>query len=294
MAGFARLRFLLRLHWTDRLALHRVDIHSSRGSILGTHQQRVIVGECGMHPIAATHVVSIFERHSVSQIRRDRRAPASVVLQSAANRKRIAIIRRDIVKLADRKIDAEQPGCAAVERNRYAAVAADNHVIRAFRIDPQNVILAVNLAEYFAEIAGAVIGYKYAAIRSHDVYAIQVLGIDIDPAVIDGPRIESRHMLPCFARIEAAKNSAARGDRIRRLRSSPAATASPRWSRGFGAAFASTRSRRLRAALAPACGRRIRFHDGVDRPLIARENCKANTPLTPRRQTIFQFRPTRA
>src|SRR5277367_1757544 len=85
-------------------------------------------------------------------------------------------------------------------------------------------VLAVNFAEDFAEISRAVIRYENAAVRSRDIDAIQILRIDVDPAVIHRPGIQSRHVLPCFAIIEAAENPAACADPIGRLRPSAAAT----------------------------------------------------------------------
>ena len=208
----------------------------------------------------------------------DGRAPAAVILKSAAHRERIAIVSGNVVKLPQRKIDAEQPGGPAIIGDGDASVPANHHVIRAFRIDPQNMIFSVNLAEHLPKIPRAVVGNEHAAIRSHDVYAIYILWIDVDTAVIHGPWVQSGQVLPGFAGIETTKNSSIRRNRVRRLRAAAATSSAAGRRSGFRCGF---------SAFASPCRRWIGFHDRVDHAIIAAESRQANTPLVDARQTVL-------
>src|SRR5579875_2515623 len=85
-SGLTRPQLFLRLHRPDLLPLHRIQVEPPGDAVLRAHQQRMIVDELRVHPVAAAHVIGVLEGNSVAHIGGRRSAPASVILQAAAHR----------------------------------------------------------------------------------------------------------------------------------------------------------------------------------------------------------------
>ena len=140
--------------------------------------------------------------------RRARHAPVPVVLQSAADRVRVFEVGADLVELADRQVVAEEPRLPAVPRDRDAAVAADDQMIRIVRIDPERVIFGVDRAEHVAKVSSTVVRDVEPAVRSEEVDAVAILRIDPNLAVVHRTRIHRRQLVPRVAAIHAAVDAA--------------------------------------------------------------------------------------
>src|SRR5262249_28201137 len=200
----------LRRQRRDRLPLERREIDTVRAPFLRLDEGDARID--GIDPcveaVAAADVEAVEVRDAGPQPCCARHAPMAVVLQAAADDVRMLHAGADLVELADREVVAEQPRLAAVPRNRHAAVAADDQVVRVVGIDPQRVILGVHGAEDVAKVPAAVVRDVEPAIRSEEVYAVAILRVDADLAVVHGPRIQRRPQLPRVAGVAAAVHAA--------------------------------------------------------------------------------------
>src|SRR5262249_8917220 len=128
--------------------------------------------------------------NSVSISHRTRRAPHPIVLQAATHAERHAVVDVDFVELSDRHVAAEIPRLAAIPRDGYAAVSADDHVVRLVGIDPQRAIFSVHVAEEFCPSRSAIRAVVEAAIGAERVDVGEILGVYADLRVVTGPRVE--------------------------------------------------------------------------------------------------------
>ncbi len=69
-------------------------------------------------------------------------------------------------------------------------------------------IFAVNAAEDLAKAASGIVGEPQAAIGAHEIDAIDVFGVEIDAAVVHGPRVLAGEVLPALAAVQTAENAA--------------------------------------------------------------------------------------
>src|SRR5208282_3891777 len=166
-----------------------VRIHGGVESIAAVHTEPIVVGNargvsCGAGP-----------------------APASVVLQTAADPVGRAHVQTQFVELSEGHRIHVIPTASRVVAPMDAAVGARDHMVRIGGINPHGVVIAVD-----AKTAGgdeglaAVLGMVDGSAEHPDAQV--VVGIDADLAVVGGPRVGIAHARPILTFVVAAKDSA--------------------------------------------------------------------------------------
>ena len=141
-----------------------------------------------------------------------RPAPGAVVLHAAVNVVGDIQVHGDVVVLGQRQVVHESPGLAAVVTECHAAVVPVNHVIRIVRIDPQGVVVGMDLPERHEDLErlAAVVGNADQGPEIVD--AVGPLRVHLDVGVVeralDGGRLRVyRH--PRLAAVRRPDQSAA-------------------------------------------------------------------------------------
>src|SRR4029077_16693913 len=98
----------------------------------------------GIESVASVNHKPIFIGDAVAGQRLARPAPASVVLQAAANVVWLFIVQRNLVKLANGQRVDEIPRSSAVIAPVNSAIAAGDYVIGVRRINPHRMKIAVD------------------------------------------------------------------------------------------------------------------------------------------------------
>ena len=134
-------------------------------------------------------------------------APRVVVLQPSAHRVRRAHVEADGVELAERDVVEHAPVRGPVPRRRHPAVAPQDQVVGILRVDPQLVVVDVDLHRAIvAERAPTVI--RDRELRAEDVDAVRVARVDADLGVVHRTRVRVGHLLPRLAAIRGAEEPA--------------------------------------------------------------------------------------
>ena len=121
-------------------------------------------------------------------------------MESPADPVRIPRIVADLVELGDRKVVVEPPRLGAVERGRDPSVTSQDQVIGVRRVDPQRVVIEV-------DVAGSVAGEGPApVVRAHevlaaDINAFRIVRIHPNHAEVHGPGVGARELLPGVAAV---------------------------------------------------------------------------------------------
>ncbi len=147
--------------------------------------------------VAAVNHKPIFIGDAVACQRLARPAPASVVLQSAANVIGLFVVEANFIKLADGDGVDEIPRAPGVVAPMDSAVAAGEHVVRIRRIDPHRMKIPVDAPHAIRhEFLAAVLGVEH--LRTEFPNTQIIIGIDANLA----------HLLPRLAFVFAAECSA--------------------------------------------------------------------------------------
>ncbi len=173
----------------------------------GVHNPRLHGIDRRVESIAAVNHVPVFVGDAVARQGLARPAPASVVLQSAANVIGLLVVQRNFVKLPDGDGVDEIPAAPVVVAPVNSAVAPGDDVIRIRRINPHRVKIAVNSFHPIgSKFFPAVLGVKH--LRAQLPNPQIIVGVNANLAVIRRPRIGVAHLFPRLALVVAAKRSA--------------------------------------------------------------------------------------
>ena len=136
----------------DRLSLARghVDARHVPALRLRKHDVRIFGVGVVVEPVPEPHVRPLAVAHAPRGLRPVRSAPVPVVLQPAAHVVRIAHVDVDLVELADRHVPDRTPGDGAVAREGQPAVVPVDEMVRIVGIDPQCVVVGVDLVRRVA------------------------------------------------------------------------------------------------------------------------------------------------
>ncbi len=184
----------------NRSPFTRLSIEPSYGSVLGlrVHDRRIGRVDADVEAVAAPRVLPICVADPLTIERVRGTAPTPVVLESATDPIRILVIESDLVELRDRKVVVEPPAFGTVERNRNAAVATQEHVVRVAGVDPQRVVVEMYvLCSFVGKGPPAVVG-AHEILPPH-VDSLRIVGIDPDLAEVHRPWIRGGDLLPAVA-----------------------------------------------------------------------------------------------
>ena len=127
-------------------------------------------------------------------------APTAVILQAAVDFVITIVIDSDVIELADGDMAVMIPVVHAIVSDIDATIAAQNHVLALFRVDPHGVIVGMNSATAVTcECLAAVTGSIQRCTQHIDVFVVS--WIDANLTVVHRSRIERVDSLPALATI---------------------------------------------------------------------------------------------
>ena len=158
--------------------------------------------------VAATHAepVAVDGARVVADHRRA--TPAAVVLQAAVDEVRVPGSDLDVVELTDGDVAVVVPGLHPVPGHVDPAVVAEDHVLPVRRVDPQGVVVHVDLAAVAVVREGLAAVGRAPQPRAQHVDALGVTGVDADLRVVHRARVQGVDPRPGEAAVLRAEDAA--------------------------------------------------------------------------------------
>ncbi len=158
----------------------RVAVDEVRLARIGHREEAVPEGE--RLPVLAAD--ALVERRPAGP------APVEVVLQAAADVVRLPKVVVDVIELAERDRVQVLERLPPVPRLIHAAVVAVQHAVRVRRVDPERVVIGVDVRADDAEALAAVARHPQVAAENEDLLGI--LRVDADHAEVEGAEHDPR------------------------------------------------------------------------------------------------------
>ena len=156
--------------------------------------------EDGEVAVAAPHVVPVAGPDPLVGPGVRGAAPGAVVLEAAAHVVGFAVVDADLVELRERQVRQLAPVVGAVPADRDAAIATEDEVVGVRRVDPERVVVGVDLGgrvrrEVVPPVRGAV------QTRTAQVKPLRIVRVDADLAVVHGTVVRGARLHPRLAAV---------------------------------------------------------------------------------------------
>ena len=176
---------------------------------LGEDDGRVGGVDDGEEAVAIGGLVPVLVSNAVKRARVGGAAPGIVVLEATADVVRIAHVVADRVELAEGQVVEHAPVGGPVPGRGDAAVAPEDEVVGVVRVDPECMMVDVDLlGTVVAEGAAAIVGDHQRA--SQEVDAVHVARVDPHLGVVHRTRVGPGHLFPAVAPVEGAEEAVLR------------------------------------------------------------------------------------
>ena len=173
---------------------------------VGVYRAAVAGVDGHVHAVARQHLIPVFVCDALAIANHARPAPCGVVLHAAVDVVGLLHVDCDVIELTHRIVVQVFPALRAVAAHPDTAVVAVDQVTGISWVDPQRMVIRVNLRVALEERPARVVGDGQFAAENID--PLFVIRIDADLAVIHRPRIQAVHPCPCFALVFGPKYAA--------------------------------------------------------------------------------------
>ena len=136
-------------HWPDILIFAPFEVYTPQISVVPIRVNRIWIGgiHLHLHAVAVKNLIGVGAHDSADIVRAAGKSPHTVILQSTIYMIRSLHIHGDSIELAGRIGVKPGPVCSAVVSCVGAAVRAENGMRRIRRIDPQRMMIGMDVAQ---------------------------------------------------------------------------------------------------------------------------------------------------